>query len=228
MNFIGCPVWHKDGKELLNTKVRRLSERLAIRQSWLAVMVLLLGVLCLAGQARADTFAIGLVSFDVLVAPEGDQPGVNGITILNLTGADAIPPDFPVTTELLFEDIALTIFTPGGSQLLSLGSLGPGAYPNDSSLKFASDVIINSIVLAATFSPITFDVDGVGTRTANSGSIFFVLSPSLGDALEAGVDLGFFSADTGELAPIPEPSLGLGVVAALAGFALLRRHRREC
>ena len=73
----------------------------------MVLRLLVLSLLTFAPAANASSFLVGLVSLDVLVETENGQPGVNAISILNLTGPEAITPDFPVTTSLLFLNDAI-------------------------------------------------------------------------------------------------------------------------
>jgi len=168
-------------------------------------------------ELRAEFIAVGLIGFDVQVPPEGQQLGVNVINISNFTGSAFLPPDFPITTALSLNNLSLTILTPGGSQFLALGNLAPGDLPSTPSLQFASNFLINSVTLQATLSQTAFQSNGLD-YAASSSTLLYVLLPSSGDFLQAGIDFGIFDINASPTA-IPEPStISLTLLAGLSFF----------
>lgn len=175
------------------------------------------------------SISFGILSFDVQIASAGGQLGVNRVGIENLTGLSSLPPDFPITDAITLSNLQLTINSAGGAQTVSLGTLGPGTLTANPALQFASNLQISSITLSATLSPTSFHLAGASSAANVSNTAFlYVLSPSAGQALQAGVDLGVLQlvADTG----VPEPSTWTGVatgLAAAAGAGLRRKGFRR-
>jgi len=191
----------------------------------------LLVVLCLAGLQATSGVAsplplslnLGILSFDVLHAAQGNQLGVNVINLENLTGASSVPPDFPITTGLTFQNLILTILTQTTSLILNPAPLGPGSLPQANNLQFASNIEIVSITLQTTLNLTTFNAAGIGTVTAASPDILFVLSPSLGNSLQPGIDLEVVTVATAGASAVPEPaSMLLGVSGLFILFVLGR------
>ena len=70
-------------------------------------------LLLLPALSFCSTIYVGFISFDVLI-PAGPGPGVNVFNISNFTGDPgtggfALPPDFPVFTNLTFLNASLTV-----------------------------------------------------------------------------------------------------------------------
>lgn len=191
---------------------------------WLALIFI--AFLLFPSVSPGATINFGLISFDILIPGDGAL-GVNVFNISNFTGDPAtggfaLLPDFPITTSLTLNSLALTITTPGGSDILNLGSLEPGAYPSGNSLQFASNISINSVTLSALLSQNSFNVDGGRVETAESSTVLYQLLPSSGPSLEAGIDLGVLTLETADA--IPEPGTWTLLITGLS--ILFWRGRR--
>jgi hypothetical protein len=173
-------------------------------------------------SAGAIEVGAGILSYDV-VAPSDDQ-----FDITNLTGLDALPTDFPITTPLTFTITSLTVnFTSGPALVL------PGADFAEVDAEDDIDCIagacnlfgdsITSAVLLGTFSPTT-GIAGLPSGTSilpafsdPNGDTGSMITPSVGDTLVAGTDLSIISATVGTASStVPEPS-----AFALAGIGFL-------
>ena len=51
----------------------------------------------LSGSVRAETINLGALSYDTFIAASNGSPGIFAFDLANLTGADSLPPDFPVS-----------------------------------------------------------------------------------------------------------------------------------
>lgn len=181
-------------------------------------------VFCFA-SSDANAAPIGVLSYDVLVSPSDDAPGVNVISVLNLTGGVAAP-DFPVLDALIFQAATVTAtFADLTTSLFSLGDLGMLDFV---SVEVPDSASILSLVFRATLAPGTFTVcsDGcAGTTTMESDpQIIATLAAANGQPLTPGVDTFVII----EAQPVPEPSsLALIALAPLlaAGRSLFARRR---
>lgn len=211
------------------TSVQRLtgsSVRVSRERSWggarhiAFVITFLITLLAVATAIQADTIEVGAISFDTLIPGSIDAPGVDDFSIFNLTGDFSVPPDFPVTDPLVFENSALVITEVGGlQQTFNLGDLGPGAYSPDS-VQFSSAIGFTSAIFTATLNSTTFGLWDSSIFGASSSELQVVLSPSSGDTLSADVDSAFITVTN-----TPEPKtvslvwIGLGLTVAIG-----RRH----
>ena len=95
--------------------------------------------------------------------------------------------------------------------------------PAEFALQFASTFQIESIILAGTLSQTSLSLVGGGSANAASAALLYVLLPSAGSVLQAGVDLGVLTIETVPDQAVPEPATGLIVLATLAAFGFARR-----
>jgi hypothetical protein len=94
-------------------------------------------LLSCAPPARSCAIDIGFVSFDVLIPPAGDDPGVNIFDTYNFTGDPnlsgfALPPDFPVLTFVTLQDVSLlfnSTESPDALPDIAPGQLDQGSAP---------------------------------------------------------------------------------------------------
>ncbi len=185
-----------------------------------------LTLLILPAFTGAATINVGVLSFDTLIPGEPGLPGVNGFSISNLTldpaaGGFALPPDFPVYTNLVFMNARLSVLRLGEAlpTEILLGNIGPGS---DSPLgaQFPDVGQFASAIFSGELNT-TMVVFGDGSVfQLRSGTVMGELLPANGQLLEPGTDLIVLSVD-GDPAEIPEPTtvslIGLsGIVLVLA------------
>jgi len=179
----------------------------------------------LAPSARADLIPVGYMSWNVNI------PGSAGeFDITNLSGPNALPPDFPVLSGVNLVSLTLTVdFVGGGSETFGSGSGYFSLAPDGLSLN-GTDIPIGgtnplpvSATLTGDFSPTSgINVSGMGAVSIlpslyNSGGttgVSIVDSPNLEDG-----DFGVIYAETTSSNSVPEPGTlglaGLGLVALL-------------
>ncbi len=179
------------------------------------------------GSISAASIPIGYLSFDLVVPGEPGNPGVNGFTIGDLSGDPgaggfALPPDFPVFTELTFLNASITLNGSSGPSVILLGTIGPGFF-TPASLQFPDTEQFTSAQFAATLSPTTWQLVGGGSFNASS-ILSTMLFPAFGDFLSPGLDFAIIEANEAGSAEIPEPAtytlFALGI-----GCIYLRRRR---
>jgi hypothetical protein len=199
-----------------------------------AILVLLCGG---AGALASTTEAvpIGVLSFDVFVpANPPDDPGTNAFFIANLTGAEALPGAFDVTTALTLQGSVLTLrFADDSSTAVPLGDIGPGVLESGTppfELQFSDAISFLSARLTATLSDTSFAMSDGTVLFAPSSAVDVTLFGAAESSLLAGGDLAIIDVPAAPIdAAIPEPStlllLGSGI-AALAGRAARRTFRR--
>jgi hypothetical protein len=176
-----------------------------VRSAFFAVAVVFL---CCPLVALAD-ISVGYLSFDALIPGAPGSPGVNAFTIGNLTGDPsaggfAVPPTFPVTTFLTFQNSSLVLVSGGSSQTFLLGDIGPGFFSSNA-LEFADTEDFSSAVFSATLDTTSLQLDGGGSFTASSSLISASLLPSSGDSLVAGTDFVYIDVSN-EISAVPEPA----------------------
>jgi hypothetical protein len=183
------------------------------------------GLVLLASIGRADIGNLGTLSYDELVSG-----AVNGVTVINFTFNFALPPTFPVLSNVVFMDaqVILTDDTGTAHAPVLLGDLGPGV-AQPASLEFLSTQAFESVEFIATLNTTKFNLDGGLVFSADTDAIDTILLPSVGTTLVAGLDSAPITV-TGStsLSPIPEPAgwlLLVTVAASLAGH--IRRHRHN-
>jgi hypothetical protein len=86
-------------------------------------------LMAFVSAAYADLVPTGLLSFDILIPGMPGSPGLNGFTVANtryptLDGF-ALPPDFPVSTSVMFLSSTLTLNTGSTPQVFNVN--GPVA-----------------------------------------------------------------------------------------------------
>lgn len=195
------------------------------RRAWLGF--LLVACAALAYAAVAQAVPIGVLSFDVLI-PGPD--GVNALSVLNLTGDPAaggfaLPPDFPVTSDLSLQNAGVTVaFADAPVRFIALGDLGPGPFPDPSGdLQFPE----TAELLSATFTASLSDT----SLLLQDGSTFLAARPiaatlaSAGGPLVPGADSFVLLEARPAVVPVPSPWPVILLVAGLAGLVGARRVR---
>lgn len=192
-------------------------------RGWLYRLALSGGCCALVGlslqPARGDSINIGAVSFDGFIPADVNTPGVNAVDVGNFTGGFALPPDFPVASDLVFQNATLTLNLIGQApQVIALPDIGPGFLLDSGGnplVLVPGDESVSSVKFSAVLSPLVFGLDGGSSVSANSSSIEVLLVPSSGDHLIAGVDLATISVST---SPVPEPATAATLLFGLIGL----------
>jgi hypothetical protein len=195
-------------------------------------LVLSFGLLALCSTATSAQIPLGYLSWDVTL------PGLAGqFDIVNLTGANASPPDFPITTALHLSGLSLSVsFTGGGSHIYTTSdfTLNPDGLSFDGpSIPIGgTNPLPLSAMLTGMLTPTTsVNVSGLGTTNLDSA---FSVALSNGTAPLADGNLAVINAATAAAGgSVPEPQtwmlLGSGVVALLTmrrrGMAEWRKNR---
>jgi hypothetical protein len=178
--------------------------------------------LCLSfgmiSQAKGDTVAVGLLTFDVNTPGTPGSPGLNAFTLTNATGVFSSFPDLPVASDVTF--LGATI-TPNGLGASPFGDQGPGS----SQVLFLDTDTFTSALFQATLSQ-TLVTLGDGTSfQANSDLLSGMLLPSSGPQLTPGVDFVVLTVSGAPVAtPVPEPRAWLLLAVGL-GLLILATSR---
>jgi len=183
----------------------------------------------LTPAVRASTIAVGVLSFDTFIPPGGDgSPGVDAFDIVNLTGGFSLPPDFPVTDSLTFEDAILTLtLSDSSEEVFDLGDIGPGFLLDGSGnpvVQVSSDESFTSAELTATLSPTTFMLFDGSMFSADSSALDVLLLPSSGSTLTVDVDETTIDVSSAAAASTPEPARAALVLAGCFGLFFWSRR----
>ena len=184
------------------------------------LVLLLLSLAVFSTSVSASSIPIGLISLD----PTGVASGAL-FDIQNLTGAAALPPDFPVTTDLNLNITSLTLaFTSGPPEVLTSSDFtsdGFGGFTGNNVFDLSTTSIV-SATLNGTFTPLSVSLAGGGSATL-AGSFSAIVLPSSGTALTF-YDNATITAPMA-LSPTPEPGSYLLMATGLI-LILLISHRR--
>jgi hypothetical protein len=191
--------------------------------------ILLLAIVCVGGMASAQgTYAVGDLSYDQISGSD------NEFDITNLTGSNAFPSAFPITSLLTFSVTNLVVnFTSGPALTL------PGS--DFTVVDIAGDVDcaagpcnlfgdnITSAVLTGTFSPTTglsgLTLPDTGILAAFSTTI----TPGCGTStLDAGCDTAIINAtgNGGGISATPEPGAFSLICVGVLLIGIMRVARR--
>jgi PEP-CTERM motif len=183
--------------------------------------------------AQADPIHLGFISFDGLIPPDGEIPGVNGFTIANLTGDPAaggfgLPSDFPVFSPIRFVNSVLTVVQNGSSTDYLLGDIGPGFFQLD---LFPTSAQISSATFVAQLGSLAFTLADGSIWSANSSVLTASLLPADGSFLTAGLDLALLTIEASEQtdppSSVPEPGTLLLLAGGIAAVAACRMRKRD-
>ena len=184
----------------------------------------------LAITVHASTVLVGALSYDTFVPAGGGSPGIDALDLANLTGAYSLPPDFPVTDALTFQDAILTVTLSNlTQQVFDLGNIAPGFLVDiggNPIVQVPGNEILDSAEFTAILSPLTFALSGGTIFTANSTVIDVLLLPSTGSTLTVDVDQATIGVSAATVQVTPEPSSFVLVLAVLPWLAWNWRRRR--
>jgi len=170
----------------------------------------------------ASIINLGVVSFNTLIPSAPNSPGLNDFEIDNFTGSSNLPPDFPVSGPLTFDNTSLLLTFQGGSQqTVLLGNLAPGSY-TPVALQFSATKALTSAILKATLSQTALALYNGSSSQASSPQISVSLLPSSGVTLAADTDFALIAVNIRSTAA-PEPASAVLLLLALAGVALSNR-----
>jgi len=195
-------------------------------------------VLASSPAAFATSFGVGLLTYDALT-----PSALATFDITNLTGANALPPDFPITTPLTLAVTNLVAHLVGGSTLTIDGSNFTDDGFGDLNCTVSGDAAsggcdlaaysILSATLTGTFSPTTgLDVDGLPPGSTTIGAAFSTtVTPDAACGNERILTAGCDAAEIFAATPtaVPEPAtltlLEFGVLGLAARYRLTGRER---
>jgi hypothetical protein len=179
--------------------------------------------------AQATTIPLGFISWDVSI------PGNFGqFDIVNETGPNSAPPDFPISTEVQLNSLSLVVHFSDGSTT-TFGSSYFTLNPDGESLD-GSPIAIGGVsprptsaILTGDLTPTTITVNGTPT-TVNSAFDTATIVPSTPPTLSDG-DLAIINADTSAGPPppaMPEPNMTWTLlVGSFMVLIFARRLRRR-
>jgi hypothetical protein len=200
-----------------------------MRRSVLKVLTLLFALTCVPRAASATTIDIGLLTFDADVLTSGSLT----FDITDLTGLNAFPPDFPITTPLTITVTNLTANKSGGGTLTIPGSDFTGG--GDVQCSVAGDAAsggcnfaaytLSSATLMGTLSPTTGLAGLPAGFNGIQNTFTATLLPSSGPTLSAN-DAVDIQATLVTATPVPEPPTGMLLDIGLIGLFVAYKLNR--
>jgi hypothetical protein len=181
-----------------------------LSRALLGLLLMLIGSVA----ARADSLNVGVLSFDVLI------PGaIDAFTVNNSTEAFKLPPDFPVSSALIFSSPTLTLTESGTPGSTSLADIGPGPFQQ----LVVDSASFSEADFSAQLSQTLFALSDGTSFQASSNTLTATLLPSSGPFLIPGVDSVLLTVSGSVVAtPVPEPSSWLLFAGAASWLILFR------
>ncbi len=190
------------------------------------VLILSLVISCFATLANADTIPVGDLTFD-------QNASTATFDITNLTGLNAFPPDFPITTQLTITITSLVAEVQGGGTLSIDGSNFTADPSGDLFCTVAGDAgsggcnfsahDLVSATLTGTLSPTTGLAGLPAGDTSIESAFTTTITPSCGPTLTTNCDAALINATT----PAPEPATWTPLGILLIGLLVSYRFKRK-
>jgi hypothetical protein len=192
--------------------------KLSLGIRWLGA----LAVLLFAQSAGATSIAVGYVSYDVTSGTTAQ------FDVANLTGPNALAPDFPVATPLTFTALNLLVtFSDGTTHTFGLSDFTlsvDGLSLDGPTVAIGGIALPVAATLSGLFSPTTID-PGTGTPMDIDAAFTPVtLGDVHGPALDDGT-VGVLYVHEPRTVTVPEPSSAWLLLIGAAAFGLRRRGR---
>ncbi len=199
-----------------------------VRHRSIVHTALIAGAITLCAPAAFAQIPVGYVSWDVTFLANAGE-----FDIVNLTGPNALPPDFPILTTLSLSDLNLVVnFVGGGSATYGPSSgyfsLGPdGESFNGTSIPIGgTNPEPISATLTGTFSPLSIDDPSADTILSTFSAL---ISPDPGNSYLMDGDLAVIYATEASVSTTPLPSTWWMMLSGLAGlgFVTFRYSKRD-
>ncbi|WP_322399936.1 PEP-CTERM sorting domain-containing protein [Massilia luteola] len=192
--------------------------KLSLSVRWLGALVVLL----FSQWAAAGPIAIGYMSFDVTSGTTAQ------FDIANLTGPNALAPDFPVATPLTFSALNLLVtFSDGTNHTFGLSDFTlsvDGMSLDGPTVAIGGTTLPVAATLSGLVGPTSID-PGTGTMMDIDAAFSPVMFGDIhGPALDDGA-LGVIYVHEPGTVTVPEPSSAWLIVIGAAAFGLRRRAR---
>ena len=169
--------------------------------------------------AFGNAITIGDVAFNT---PAGCDPSLGDcyFTIDNFTGADSLPPDFPLAFPITFASATLTVTTSTGTKMFDVSGIAPGS-------TMPGTVVFGPPLFDTPPTIVSFSLDGTFDPTGITLSDGSTLTGHFSAPITNAVDgmSGEIMADT--IPPgsaVPEPSTFILLASGLAGVWKLRKR----
>lgn len=195
-----------------------------MKKPTLVLMALFLAATSLCSVATGASYPFGYISWDVNFTGNAGE-----FDIVNLTGSNNFPPDFPINTQLDLTNLSLVVsFTDGstttfGPSYFTLSSDGH-SFDGSAIPIGGTNPLPDGFTLSGMFTPTTgIDVEGVGTvDIEKTFTVTFSDSPNLVDG-----DLAIIYVQT-TTQGVPETGQTLGLLLiAIATLVAVRRLFRS-
>lgn len=190
----------------------------------------LLPVSLLAISASAATINIGDIALITVNPPSTSQAGTVGFLISDDTGdpakgGSALPPDFPVFTSIVLQNLTLTYSIGGNSHSFALANVGPGTLSPPPGQQFPSTTFFDSATLTGSVNTSTLKLSDNSLWQVSSPAFAATLLPSNGTHVNADTDLVLITVNAQPVST-PEPATTSLVFGASALLIYVGRRTR--